>query len=975
MKAAKVSKKKQSKSRKKTVAVAKKSKALIKTRIVGIGASAGGLDVFERMFSNMPNNTGIAFILITHLDSNHVSIMGQLISKYTDMNVHTIKNRMKIEANSIYVIPPNKNVSIKKNCLYLITQKKPHSIDQPINYFLESLAIDQKKNAIAVILSGNGNDGSEGLQSIKHAGGVTFAQQPMTAQYPSMPRNAIETGLVDFVLPVEKIPDALIKYINHESGNKSLTLLQQIFSMLLAQTGHDFSGYKLNTINRRIERQMHINGCASMDDYVDFLRDNPTRISKLFEDLLIGVTSFFRDPKAFIALKKYILTTLKNNKDKDYSFRVWIPGCSTGEEAYTIAIILQQCIEETHYKGNIQIFATDIDTNALDKARLGVYHKSIELEMTGELLKKYFIKEKNQYKAKADIRKMIVFGVQNIILDPPFTKLDIICCRNLLIYLNSNLQKKLLPIFHYSLKPKGLLFLGTSEATGSYVDLFRLIEKKWKIYERKDSRSFQQALVNYSTNLNLVEHPKFSQSLKTLTDEKSEIAYNLSKVLLKKYVVAATVINKKGTILFVQGKLNRFLKIPATLKNEMNIFEMLPAELKSIFTTSIRRASQKDEEIINNNLVFNKNKLIVNVKIIPLNHILPDQELLGIVFENTVQPAQIKEKLEKYPDLKKMAKRLVMLEDELEYTKETLQTTLEEHQSSNEELQSTNEELQSTNEEIETSKEELLSLNEELVIVNTELQVQIDQLVSMNDDMNNLLHSTEIMALFLDNDLKIKRYTPRVLEIISLLPSDIGRFYYHFANTIHYDKLTDDIKNVIKTQTSKTFEAKSIKNKWYQVKIMAYRTVANVIDGAVVIFSDITEHRDCLDKLRDGNEILKNNIDNFESIFEAVHIPVLILDNNFKITKLNKSFLNFFPTTNADYTGKHLQDVMKKLWNIPALTKHLNNVIKKNFILTDFAVNLKLSKGKTVDLLITANKFIQKNHEEMIFLTMRYKNE
>ena len=939
--------------------------------IVAVGASAGCVEAFEKFFTRMPADSGLAFVVIAHLDSNHKSLMPELISRYSKMKVHKIKNEMRVKADTIYVIPPNNNVLIKNKLLYLEAQRKPHFIDQPFDHFLGSLALEKESKSMAVILTGNGNDGTQGIKQIKEAGGLVFAQDPATAQSDDMPNNALESGMVDYVLSVEKIPAAIMKSLKHYHSSDILPTFHQIFLLLRQQTGHDFSGYKLNTIQRRIERQMLIHECHTIDSYLGFLQKNPENIDNLFNDLLIGVTSFFRDPKAFQSLKKHILMSLKS-KDHHYSYRVWIPGCSTGEEAYTISIILHECVEETKYKGSIQIFATDIDVNALKKARIGLYPKTIESSLPRDALQKFFTKDKNFYKAKNEIRKYIVFGVQNIILDPPFTKLDLISCRNLLIYLNGELQKKIFPILHYSLKPKSLLFLGTSEASGGYNDLFRLIDKKWKIYERKDSRSFQQALINYSTNKPSNYDFKFSQSLRTIIEEKSEIAQGVSNILLNKYITAAIVVNAAGNIYYTYGKVNFYLKLTNLQKAEKNIFDVSPPALKTKLKTCIQNAGSKNKEVTNNNITIKKynSKSIINIKVIPLKEMIPDQKLFCIIFENAILPEQIMEKLSKYPDLKKMAKKLVLLEGELEYTQENLQTTIEEHQSSNEELQSTNEELQSTNEEIETSKEELLSLNEELVSVNTELQAQIDQLVSMNDDMNNLMHSTEIMALFLDNDLKIKRYTPRMLELISLMPRDIGRHYYHFVNSIQHDHLTSDIKDVIKTLVPKTFEVKSTKGKWYQVTIMPYRTLANLIDGAVIIFFETSEHRDCIDKLKQTNQELQTSISNFESIFEAVHLPIIILDNKLTINRVNTSFLKFFPVTGTNFIDKQFDQVMHGLWNIPSLLKKLKQVIKTNLILTDFEVKPNLSKQKN-SILVTANKFVQKNHENMILLTMR----
>lgn len=788
-------------------------------KIAALGASAGGLQAFELFFKNLRIEEDMAYVVISHLDSTHVSMLPELIASYAALPVSVITNGLRVQNKHIYVIPPNKNIVIKHGILYLLEQEKPHYSNLPINFFLQSLAEERTEDAIVVILSGAGTDGSLGLKAIKREGGLTFVQDPLTTEHDGMPKSAISTGLVDFILPPEKIPEQISKCLHFGivKNGKASEDLQQIFLMLKARTGHDFSAYKLNTICRRIERQMNTHHTSSVGSYARFLRTHPTEIDLLFKDLLIGVTNFFRDPDAFESLKNDVLIKLFKSKPDDYCFRVWVPGCSTGEEVYSIAIILRECLEETKRYFNIQIFGTDIDLSALEIARSGIYPETIMNDVIQSRYKRFFIKENNKIRVKKEIREMVVFGSQNIIKDPPFTKLDLICCRNLLIYLSQDLQKKLLPIFHYSLKPKGILFLGTSEAIAGYVDLFKMVTKKWKIFERKDADNYTHAVFNFPSISRITELAAVPSSFKNLMEGKNDITNVIRRFLLINYVPPCFVINRLGDILYTHGKVPSYIQFPS-IENEFNLFKILPKDIKLKIKNTVKQSLNTNKEMLNKHLTVKRKgstALLINVRVKPLVDIESISGVVCVIFENIISNKSAKLTQTKYQSITKMSKKIIELEQELQYTKESLQTTIEELQSSNEELQSSNEELQSTNEEIETSKEELQSLNEELVIINTELQTRIDQLASVNDDMNNLFNSTEISAIFLDNDLKIKRFTPKAQDLIHLIQNDIGRPIRHFATNIKYEKLIDDIEEVLKSLIPKSFEVLSKDGHWY----------------------------------------------------------------------------------------------------------------------------------------------------------------
>ncbi|MGA1864933.1 MAG: chemotaxis protein CheB, partial [bacterium] len=592
----------------KTSAQRKKSKDFF---IVGIGASAGGLDAFERFFQNMPSESGMAFILITHLSPTHHSIMPDLLRKYTKMDVCQADDGMNVKSNCIYVIPPNKNIAILHGTLQLIAPVKPHGSRLPIDFFFQSLAEDQGERAIGIVLSGTGTDGTQGIRAIKAGLGMVMAQDAKTAEYDPMPRSAIETGLVDYILAVEKMPEQLVKYINHmqpavrekilsvsEEGSHSL---QKIIFLIRAQTGHDFSFYKKNTIYRRIERRINIHQIDRISDYIRYLQQNPNEIETLFKDLLIGVTSFFRDPEAFEVMVKEVLPNLLSNKPDGYNLRVWVAGCSSGEEVYSIAIIIRECLDTLKRKFNVQIFGTDIDKEAINTARAGIYPENISADISHERLMRFFVKEANTYHICQEIREMAIFSIQNIVKDPPFTKLDLICCRNFLIYLDAELQKKLLPLFHYALKPGGILFLGSSETITGFGDLFSVIHKKWKIFQCKETPVMLRHIVDFPHRFSAegIRKVEMSQELETI--QPINLSGQVERKLLEEFAPPCVIIDEKGEIVYFHGRTGKYLE-PASGKASLNIFEMIREGLKLELASLIRRAISKNEGITKSGL-------------------------------------------------------------------------------------------------------------------------------------------------------------------------------------------------------------------------------------------------------------------------------------------------------------------------------------------------------------------------------------
>ncbi|MEJ2690293.1 MAG: chemotaxis protein CheB, partial [Deltaproteobacteria bacterium] len=810
--------------------------------IVGIGASAGGLEAFEAFFTAMPADAGLAFILVPHLDPTHSSIMPELIQKRTRMRVLQIKDGVRVEANTVYVVTPNQDLSILNGTLQLMKPQLPRGANLPIDRFFRTLARDQGPNAVAIILSGTGSDGTLGVKAIKGEAGMVMVQDEASAKYDGMPRSAIATGLADYVLPPVEMPGQLIKYLRHAVHNTAATLLadagsmpdalQKICIILRTRTGHDFSLYKKNTILRRIERRMHVHQIDTVKDYVIYLGKSEVESDILFKELLIGVTSFFRDTEAFEALREKILPELLRDKPDGYTLRVWVAGCSSGEEAYSVAILLQEIMEEQGRRLNVQIFGTDIDENAVNAARSGIFPASIAGDVSEARLKRWFSKDDNQYRVNKSIRETLVFAVQSVIKDPPFTKLDLLCCRNLLIYLGPELQKRLIPIFHYSLNPDGILFLGSSEAIGQGYDLFTPLDKKWKIYRRKiGSAAGRPPLLELPATPTIKGRTR--QELPEPIRKAEELsAFQLVETILQQIdAPPCVIIDEASDIIYLHGRTGRYLE-PASGKISVNILEMARPGLRTDLTAAIRSVATNNMEVVRKGVSVEHNggHITIDLTVKPVIEHSALRGLMMVIFKEIASAAKETSAMKQTRGRTKNAD-FETLEQELRHTRENLQTTIEELETSNEELkstneelQSTNEELQSTNEELETSKEELQSLNEEASTVNAELQSRIDELSKTNDDMKNLLDSTQIATIFLDLDLCVRRFTPKAVEIIPLSGIDAGRPIKHFATSLIDTDLAEYAHNVLEDLGMREKEVRSKDGAYYRMRVRPYRT-------------------------------------------------------------------------------------------------------------------------------------------------------
>ena len=822
--------------------------------IVGIGASAGGLEALEQFLGHAPANSGMAFIVIQHLDPTHKGMMPELLQRATPMPVSQARNRMKVRPGCVYVIPPNRDLSILHGTLHLLDPVAPRGLRLPIDFFLRSLAEDQREYSIGVILSGMGSDGTLGLRAIKEKAGLVLVQEPGSAKFDSMPKSAINAGLADIIATAQELPGKIIEFVRRtlptngaaeeQESAAQKSALDKIFILLRSRTGHDFSLYKKSTIYRRVERRMGLHQLERIANYVRYLRENPQELDLLFKELLIGVTSFFRDPAAWSCMQEQALPALLAACPKGKMMRAWVAGCSTGEEAYSLAIAFKEALGRVEAQARItlQIFATDLDADAIGKARQGYYPSNIAADVSAERLARYFVKEGDGYCVGKEIREMVVFASQNVIMDPPFAKLEILTCRNLLIYLGPELQKKLLPLFHYCLNPGGILFLGSAETIGGYTDLYPPLEAKLRLYLRSDSPA-RAAEVGFPSRLFPVE---------TAVEEAPRVlstAVNFQamadQLLLQQFSPAAVLVNSEGDILYISGRTGKYLE-PAAGKANWNIHAMAREGLRQELAVILSKALRDKETITRSDLCVGTNggTQTLNLTV----HAIEQPEVLRgmamVVFSDVATPeTETSTAGKRAPARGRMAeleRDLQQAREDNQTIREEMQTQQEELKSANEELQSTNEELQSTNEELTTSKEEMQSLNEELQTVNIELQSKVDDLSIVNSDMKNLLDSTDIATVFLDNALNVRRFTNRATKIFKLIPGDVARPLSDIVTDLDYSRLQTDALEVLRTLVASEKQIATGDGRWFTVKIMPYRTLDNVIDGVVITFTDIS---------------------------------------------------------------------------------------------------------------------------------------
>jgi len=904
--------------------------------IVGIGASAGGLEAFELFFRNMPPKSGMAFVLISHLDPSHPSMLAEILQRETSIPIVEALDLIKIEPDHAYIIPPDRDMAIFHGALHLSKHEGPRAQRMPIDLFLRSLAEDQGEKSICVILSGTGSDGSLGLRAIHGAGGVSFVQDPSTARYDGMPNSACKSGLATYVLPVEKIPQQLAAYVKSFFEKKirpappvpaTTGALSKILMRIRSVTGHDFSLYKHSSIIRRIERRVAAHGVENMDRYAHYLQERPEEVQILYKELLINVTSFFRDPEAFDLLKRDILPQLFENKPDNYVLRLWVPGCATGEEAYSLAIILRELMDDNKLDYGVQIYASDLDKDSIDTARAGLYPDNISIDVSPERLRRFFIKEEAGYRIKKAIRETIIFTIHDLAQDAPFTKLDLLSCRNLLIYLELELQDRITPIFHYALNPAGILFLGPSENIGTLTDLFEPVDRKWKIFRSKRSDSI-------TPRLTMAEMPwKRAPAMKAPPERigvtrKANYTEQANKVLLKFYTPCAVITDEKGNIRYVHGNADSYLRTPQG-NASLNILEMARDGLQMDLRSAIHSAAMNNKQVTCRGLQVKTNGVtqVVDLTVLPLPDDGTAEGLLLTCFQNIGLPLKPQAAQSKTGAAKTRSEIVNKLQKELAYTRENLQGTIEELQASNEELkssneehQSTNEELQSTNEELATSREELQSLNEELSLMNSEYQATIERLIELQNNQKNLVDTMRVGTIFIDRNLAVKFFSREMNKVYRLAASDVGRPLADIKSNIEGDNLVADALAVLDSLVPLEKEVQTTDGSWYQVRVMPYRTLDSVIDGVVLTFSDISV-------LKHVERAALDARDYAQGIVDAVREPLIVLDGSLKVISASPSFYQAFGVSPGETVGKYIYDLGNRQWDIPALRELLENIL------------------------------------------------
>jgi two-component system CheB/CheR fusion protein len=949
--------------------------------VVGIGASAGGLEAFTKLLKHLPVDTGMAFVLVQHLDPTHVSALTEILSRATAMPVTEVRDGMRVEPNHVYVIPPNTNMAILHHRLSLMPRTEKLGLHLPIDYFFRSLAEDRRGKAVGVILSGTASDGTLGLKAIKAEGGLTFAQDGQSAKYDGMPRSAVMSGFVDCVLPPEGIARELERVCRHpyvmlsreaqtrEWDSGETDTLNKVFILLRTHTGVDFTDYKHTTIRRRIQRRMLLHRIERMDHYVQFLQQHAEEVEALYQDLLINVTSFFRDPDSFRALRKKMFPRLLKNRDPDQSLRVWVPGCSTGEEAYSIAISLLESLGDKHAQVPVQIFATDISGASIEKARAGVYPKSIEQEVSAERLQRFFLKSDHGYQIKKAVREMCVFAQQNAVKDPPFSKLDLISCRNMMIYLGPVLQKKLLPIFHYALKPDGFLTLGSSETIGGFANLFVLVDKKEKIYAKKPGHFLPMFAPTATERLG---ERRPGGHLAASSGEELPIVSSLYKeadsLMLSQYTPPGVLINDDLRIVQFRGITSPFLA-PSPGEASLDLLQMVREGLRLDLRAAIQKARKTNKRVRKESVPINlgDRSRRVTLDVIPFKTTPSRESFFLVVFEEVATDGTAGVTPDKTGGRGK-GRRVehspaTQLRHELTATKEYLRTVLEEHdlgreelRSANEEIQSSNEELQSTNEELETAKEELQSANEELSTLNEELQTHNSELNRVNNDLVNFLGSAHIPIVMVGGDLRIRRFTAAAQTLVNLIPADVGRPLGDIQPNVHVPDLGQLILKVIDTLTTFEREVQDRQGHWHSLRIRPYKTADGRIDGALLMFMDI-------DVAKRSATLLEDAYDFADAIVETLRDPLVILNPDLCVKNANAAFYKMFQVTPEDTEGCFLYNLGDGQWNIPKLRQLLEKILPRNSVFNNFEVEHEFPRIGRKRMLLNARRVLRKDNE------------
>jgi len=983
--------------------------------IVGIGASAGGLEAFTELLRNLPVDTGMAFVLVQHLDPVHASALTQILSKATRLPVQEVTNDLPVEANHVYVIPPNASMGILQGVLKLQPRQETAGAHRSIDFFLMSLAKDQRERAIGVILSGTASDGTLGLEAIKAEGGITFAQDE-SAKYNSMPRSAISAGCVDLVLSPEHIAKELAHIARHpylavrapllaEEAEDQITEteftagerahahaharsdaesdtgvphngLRKIIIVLRNHSAVDFSLYKSSTIRRRIDRRMALNKITSLDLYAQFLRNKPSEINVLYADLLIGVTSFFRNPEVFDALKRTVFPKLIAARDEPV--RIWVPGCSTGQEAYSIAMAFAEFSDGAIRAPKLQVFATDVNEEALARARAGLYVKTLLLDVSPERLRRFFVEEDGGYRVSKSLRDTVIFARQNLLVDPPFSRMHLVSCRNLLIYLQSNSQNRILPKFHYALRPKGFLLLGASESIGSVPDLFEPVDRKHKIFSKQPGTTPALRLdfaVRHPARKEEIPPPTVAQSPNKLRPELS-VEHEADRVTLGRNTPPSVLVNAEFQVLQFRGDTSPYLK-PPTGRATFDVLKMATAELMLPLRGVLNKAKKERKTVRRENVQIGTSRS-VNIEVAPLKNI--KERCYLIFFEESVHSAlsvsgsrldkstKSRARLGKAGKSESAVRQVARLERDLAETREYLQSIQEQSEAANEELQasneevtSANEELQSINEELETSQEELESTNEELTTVNEEMTNRNAELNLLINDLGNFQRSAPVPIVLLGRDLSVRRFTSKAEKQFNLVASDIGQSIARVRHNLDMPDLEEFVGEVISTVREREREVQDTHGRWHSLRVLPYLSNDNKVDGAVLVLVDITD-------LKRTEREVKAARDYAEATIRTARDPVIVLRADLRVNTGNEAFYKAFKTTPAQTEGRLIDELGVRQWAIPELRTLLEDIVPRNSVFNEFEVTHDFPEVGSRTMLLNARRLDLTSGSPMILL-------
>jgi two-component system CheB/CheR fusion protein len=888
--------------------------------VVGLGASAGGIKALKEFFAHVPAKSDMAYVVILHLSPDHDSNLAEVLQQTAAIPVTQVKGRVHVEPDHVYVISPNKSLSINDGYLSLSEINRIEERRAPVDIFFRTLADSKKERAVSVILSGTGPNGSMGMKRIKECGGICIVQDPKEAEYSDMPRNSLATGLVDYVLPVAEIPQKIIAYrkrlgqsvISVDSEERPETdeqALRSIFTQLRVRTGHDFTNYKRATVLRRIERRINVNELSDLQAYAQFMREHPSEAQALLKDLLISVTNFFRDCEAFEAVERGIIRQLFEGKGANDQVRVWVAGCATGEEAYTMAMLLRECTENSPYAPTVQVFATDIDEHAISTGREGFYTDSDVADISPERLRRFFAKENGGYRVHKELRETVLFAHHNLIKDPPFSHLDMVSCRNLLIYLNRTAQERVMQVFHFALNPGGFLFLGTSESVDGSGDLFMTVDKEAHLYQ---SRAIAARTALPITELQVTKRDDQRQKEERVQERHAfeRISYaDLHQRLVEQYIPPSVVVNEEYDIVHLSERAGRYLQVTGGEPSH-NLLKIAHPELRMELRTALYQAVQNRTSVEARSLPasFDGERHLVNLLVRPVfSEADPAHGFILVIFEEAgeaesdgSQPTT--ERISAIePVAHQLEDQLVRIKAQLRSTIEQYETQAEELKASNEELQAMNEELRASAEELETSREELQSVNEELTTVNQELKIKIEELSHANDDFKNLMSSTDIGTVFLDRSLRVKLFTPRAHDIFNLIPTDVGRPLSDITGHLTDANLLSNLEHVLSHLQPIQREVETREGRWFLMNVLPYRTTEDRIDGVIVTFLDITQRKKAEGLLRESEERLRLLI---ESVTDY---SIIIQDTEGRIEIWNSGAERMFGYASKEAIGQSIE--------------------------------------------------------------------